>query len=294
MTSYKAAAAVSGLVLTVMTGGALAADVGKTDLPAVSGPNGKIEISAGYGDLENLDGDFAIIGGASLSLPLGEDFGLQADLAAVNVFDDTMVGGTLHLFTRDPESYLFGVAGGAAFSDDADVLYVGPEAELYLSNVSFELWGGYIDVDGVAETNNWFGFADLAFYPMDDLRISLGARSVAGFESAQASMEWQLGESGLPLSLTGDVRMGEDDFLTATVGVKFYFGGEDKSLIRRHREDDPRNRSLDLFNSAGSAFGSGVATEEEEPDFGKCPLGEVDVDPGPGVECMPDETEEPA
>jgi hypothetical protein len=282
--SYVAAAAAAGLVLA-LTPLADAADIEGGVLPAVSGVNGKVEFSAGLAELDDFDNDGVFQGGASLSFPLGATFGMQADIAAADQFDDTMFGGTLHLFTRDPGSYLFGIAGGAATSDDADLYYVGPEAEFYLGSLSIELWGGYLnaDVDGSSSDDEMFGFADLALYATDDFRIALGAHSIAGFESAHIGLEWQMGEVGLPLSLTADLRAGEDDLFSATAGFKFYFGGEDKSLIRRHREDDPRNRSLDLFSAAGTAF---KTPGQGGPIIGVCPPGEVDVDPGPATDCQ--------
>ena len=276
--SYKAAAAAAGLIVALVPMQVNAADVGGGSTSAVSGPNGKIEFSGGFGEIDSFDDDAVFRGGAAFSIPLGELFGLQADIAAVDQFDDTTVGGTLHLFMRDPSTYLLGVAGGAGFGDDANLFYVGPEAEFYMGNVSLELWGGYLNVDedGSSSDDEMFGFADIAFYATDDFRIALGASSIANFESARLSVEWQMGEIGMPLSLNADLRAGEDDYLSGTVGFTFYFGGEDKSLIRRHREDDPRIRTLDLFRAAGNA-----------PDIGQCPVGEQDVDPGPGVNCQP-------
>ncbi len=49
-------------------------------------------------------------------------------------------------------------------------------------------------------------------------------------------------------------------------GLSLYFGGEDKSLIRRHREDDPRIRFFDIFNAG--VLGSGTLGEE-------CPNGGI-------------------
>ena len=43
-------------------------------------------------------------------------------------------------------------------------------------------------------------------------------------------------------------------FAAVDAGLRFYFGGSNKSLMRRHREDDPPNRIFDVFNGAGNAF----------------------------------------
>ena len=62
--------------------------------------------------------------------------------------------------------------------------------------------------------------------------------------------------------------IGEDGYAAATAGVSFYFGGDDstKSLIRRHREDDPRNRSLDIFGSGAASFGNNNGTPVVDPE----------------------------
>ena len=51
------------------------------------------------------------------------------------------------------------------------------------------------------------------------------------------------------LSLTVDGQLGEDGYTSVMAGLSLYFGGEDKSLIRRHREDDPRLRFFNIFNA---------------------------------------------
>jgi hypothetical protein len=279
----------------LMCSTALAADVAvDSSLPAVSAPNGKVELSAGWTDIDDLGDSELLRGGLSFSFPVGDAFGIQADLAAVDALGDTLYGGNLHLFTRDPNSYLLGVTGGAGFSDNASLYYIGPEAELYLGNLSIEAWAGYLnaDVDGASSSDEFFAFGDIALYATDNLRLTVGASSIAEFETAHAGLEWQMGDIGLPMSFTADARFGEDDFIALRAGVSFYFGAEDKSLIRRHREDDPRNRSLDIFSAAGDAFAPVVADtppEEEEPQYGECPLGEHDSDPGPTTTCVIDD-----
>jgi hypothetical protein len=65
---------------------------------------------------------------------------------------------------------------------------------------------------------------------------------------------------GLPAGLTVDGRVGEHGFATLSAGFSFYFGGDtSKSLIRRHREDDPPIRGLDIFGAAGDAFQGNAA-----------------------------------
>ena len=247
---------------------AFAADVDMpTSLPAVSGLNGKLQGSVGWIDFNNISSDTVFRGGASLSVPVGDMFGLQADLAVVDAYSDTAVSGTLHAFTRDPNSYLLGVIGGFGNVGSTDVFYTGPEVELYLDSVSLEATAGYMNVDfGSTSKDKVFAIADVALYATDNLRLSVGGRSIAGFESANAGLEWFLGDVGLPASFTVNGSVGEHGYTEVSAGFNLYFGGDSsKSLIRRHREDDPRNRSLDIFSDAGAGAINGVFNSAAPP-----------------------------
>ncbi len=254
------AALLGGTIISGFWGyGALAADIagGKTDLPAVSALNGKLEAGGGWVDLDGVDSDGVFYGAGSISVPLGYSFGAQADFSIGNAFDDTAVGGALHLFTRNPNSHLLGLIGGYTDTDNGSLGFVGGEAEFYLDNVSFETAVGYMNVnpDSGSSDDELFAFGDIALYPTDNLRLSIGGSSVAKFESANLQAEYLLDSMPVSFKLRGAV--GEDGYVAATAGVSFYFGGDEsnKSLIRRHREDDPRNRSLDIFGSGAAAFG---------------------------------------
>ncbi|MEQ1520710.1 MAG: hypothetical protein ABL936_05515 [Aestuariivirga sp.] len=264
----RAAFLLGGTIAAGMYGSvAFAADIETTSaLPAVSGINGKVEIGGGWADIDELGDDEVFRGAVALSFPVGDTFGIQADLSALDAYGDTAVSGALHAFTRDPNSYLFGVYGGYTDVGLSDIWYVGPEVELYLGNVSIEAVAGFMDIDGGGNPGSeYYAIGDLGFYATENLRLTVGASSVAGFESGHASLEWFLADTGIPASFTVDGRLGEDGFSSVMAGFSVYFGGEDKSLIRRHREDDPRIRSLDLF-SAG-ALGSGVLGQCDEPEF---------------------------
>jgi hypothetical protein len=253
----RAAFLLSGTIAAGMYGSvSLAADIEATGpLPAVSGPNGKVEIGAGWSDIDDLSSDETFRGGAAFSFPVGDMFGIQADLTVTDVFGDTAVGGAGHFFTRDPNSYLLGVYGGYVDAGPANIWHIGPEAELYLDNISIEAVGGYMDIsnDGGGE---FYAKGKLALYASENLRLSVGASSVANFESASAGLEWFMGDTGIPASLTLEGRLGEDGYNSVLAGFSFYFGGEEKSLIRRHREDDPRLHFFNIF-SAGLLGGGG-------------------------------------
>lgn len=266
--AWLSGAALTGtLAVTGFGASAFAADVVEEQpLCAVSDFNGKLQAGAGYADVKDEAGDFAWEGVASVSLPLGCMFGLQLDAGVRDQLDDTQFGGIAHLFIRDPESYLLGVTGGVLDGDDYMLYPVGPEVELYLGSFSLEAWGGYvyIDPDDNDSKDSGFIIADAAFYVTDNFRVSVGGKIVDDYEGLRAGLEYQFDES--PFGLFAKAEYGDDDYVSILGGLKFYFGGEDKSLIRRHREDDPHDKVLDLFvNGFGKSKNNGPPVVEGGP-----------------------------
>src|SRR5690606_17822548 len=94
----------------------------------------------------------------------------------------------------------------------------------------------------------------LAFYATDDLRLDVGVRHLEGPGlSVHAGAEWQ--PTASPFSVFADGGVGEDDNWFAFGGVKMHFGAGQKSLIRRHREDDPDvDLPFDLFKARGGGY----------------------------------------
>lgn len=221
-------------------------------LPAVSGPNGKFELDIGA----LSDPSSAIFrAGVSFTLPIGDTFGLQGDLAVGSFADEWVGGGALHAFTRNPSSYLIGVTAGVVAADGAMLGAIGVEGELYLDRISLEGWAGWAaleyDDPMMSDDSGFFGVGDLAFYPTDDWRLSIGVTSILGSESLKLATEYQFADLGIPFSGTGEIRAYDTGAWSAKIGIKGYFGGDsDKSLIDRHRQDDPPNRVLDLFSAA--------------------------------------------
>jgi hypothetical protein len=231
---------------------AWAADVAKTDLCAVSEVNGKVYGEGGLVDADGIDSDGKFQGVGSLSMPLGCQLGMQFDAGAgsFGAADALGVGG--HLFMRDPQSYLFGIHGTYEnwdfddVSGSVDVWHVGAEAEFYFDSLSLEAWAGLEDT---SVTNaDFFARLTAAAYVTEDLRLAAGLRHSNDFNSGVINGEWQL--SSMPLSLTAEAEFGEDSYMALTAGIKFYFGGEQKSLIDRHRQDDPADGLFDFIGAA--------------------------------------------
>jgi hypothetical protein len=237
-------------------------------LPAVSAINGKLELDFG-GITDPESATFRAAG--SLSVPIGERFGVQGDVAIGNIDDTWSFGGALHAFTRDPSSYLLGVTAGVVVADGARLAAIGPEAELYLDRISLEGWAGWAAIDYedalMTDESGFFAIGDVAWYPTDDWRLSIGGASILGRESLKLATEYQFSGLGFPLSGVGEVRAYDTGAYSFRVGIKGYLGDPDKSLIDRHRQDDPPNRALDLFSAAGDL----LTAEPDGPPDEPCP-----------------------
>lgn len=191
------------------------------------------------------------------------------------------VGG--HLFWRDPTKGLVGITAsyvdfegdddsfdtfpGMFFAPAMSVTRIGVEGELYLDQFTIAAGAGYqiidLDDDNLLSPNSDFeeegiyGQLDLSWYATDNLVLSVGAATDPNHDILGiAGVEWAPAiESFDGLSLFADGMVGEDDYVSASLGVRFYFG-EGTTLKKRHRFDDPvDNLPATAMAIGGSALG---------------------------------------
>ena len=219
---------------------ALAADIEQPGcVQAVSGFNGKLEGAGGY--IEDLDDGARYHGVGTLSLPLGCLFGAQVDVGGGDLDGTGFWGVGGHLFMRDPSSYLIGVHAQYIDLDGFDIYRIGPEAEFYLGNVTLSAFAGLEDAESLSD--DVVADVEAAYYITEDFKISGGYRRFLDIDAGAVGAEFQPG-IGFPVSLFVDAMFGSDDYTSIMGGIRIYFGGDDKSLMARHREDDPPH----LFN----------------------------------------------
>ena len=240
--------------------------------PAVSAPNGKIAVFGGGDD----DGGL-IYGEGSYSMPVARAFGLQVDglVGHVGSIDDTLAQGAAHLFWRDPGKGLLGIYGSALSVDSSDMFRIAGEGQLYLNRISLEGMIGWDEADTNSDT---FWSGTFAFYPSDNTRVFGGARhsdwrdgkiqgaGTVGFVGLEHQMNW--GDDRRGYSLFGEARFGENDYQAVWGGLRVYFG-QNKSLKRRHREDDPFTVVPDLDEIATAT----VAGVNQPPPMAPPPQG---------------------
>ena len=212
---------------------------------AVSKINGKVSVEGG----EFASDGIGIVTG-TVTTPIGNSFGFQVD-GDIGVLDgETIGGGAFHFFTRDPSRYLFGVYGSYHQWNSIEISRIGGEMELYRGRFSFTGIAGFEKVNvprtfnglNVVERDDdhFFTELDLHWYPKDNLRISGGYHYENEENIASASLEYMPQWKATPATLFAKFDAGDNSHTRVTGGLRFYLnGGEQKSLIRRQREDDP-------------------------------------------------------
>jgi hypothetical protein len=233
--------------------------------PAVSGMNAKIAAIGGVADMDDVSSEEIGLVTGSVTVPLGHAYGLQIDGLAGDHGGDFVGGVGGHLFWRDPTVGLLGLTGAYAASDsgsfssstvvttvgltttttvttattsDREIVRLGGEGEYYFGSVTLGGNAGYQFGQGIE--NGFYGIASLRGYLTDDLALAVSAHYAEGSgASVSVGAEFQPGLGGLPgLAVFADATAGRDDFMQALFGIRYYFGAP-KSLIDRHRRDDP-------------------------------------------------------
>ena len=216
------------------------------DGPAVSAINGKVSIEGG-----NFDGNGGQAIQAAIAAPLGNSFGLQLDTAfgSANSKDFSGFGG--HAFWRDPARGLLGVTASTLRYDNLDVRRYGAEAEGYFGAFTLRGRAGYQNSDWKDGAYYSLG---ARWYATQDIMVSVSGERSVNRNIGHVSAEWQISTPSLPgLALFLDAAKGSNDFDMATVGVRYYFGAN-KSLIQRHRQDDPDNLLIEAMTSGQQQY----------------------------------------
>lgn len=220
------------------------------NLPAVADVNGKLDYSGG--SLNGTDGhNFS----GSITLPIGEQFGFQGDALYSRISDFDFYGSGGHLFWRDPEIGLLGLAGGYLDRTGVDTYQVGAEGEYYLDRFTFGFFGGIASINydtavPFIDTNptEFIGKISVGYYPLDNLLVRASYTTSFGDGLAKAEVEYQTPVRGL--ALTAEGAQGDHNYDHWLLGVRYYFGGK-KSLRDRLRQDDPPGLMPQILHGLG-------------------------------------------
>ena len=237
-------------------------------MPAVDGINGKID---GYGGGANHTNGF-YGGTGSLSVPLAQQWGAQFDGGVGSDEGIGWLGGAGHLFWRDPSIGLLGAFGSYSHWNGIDIVNFGhistdtghfaAEGEYYWGRWTF---GGLAGVQTVhinapvvpgvqvgSIPNRFFEAISASYYVTDNFKLLIGHLYQSGHHGLRLGAEhgFALG-GGRMASLFAEALFAERGSTTVLAGLRVYFGQHDKTLIDRHRQDDPSN-----------LFATGLPTED--------------------------------
>jgi hypothetical protein len=240
--------------------------------PAVSALNFKIEGFGGWADATGGVPDRSRSGGlggggGSVSVPLGQQYGLQIDGYGGSWGGDQFGGVGGHWFWRDPRTALLGVTGSWTQLDRGPWLFLGRSSKIDAAN-----FGGegeyYLPVNTLRGIAGWeggdvpsrfFTKADLRWYPGTDFMLSIGYRFTGGRSALALGSEWL---TPVPLfggrsSLFAEGRVGDNNARAVVAGLRVYFGAS-KTLIDKHRRDDPQGAVDDIPDNlfAAQAYGN--------------------------------------
>jgi hypothetical protein len=224
--------------------------------PAVDGINAKID---GYGGGANRSNGFYGTSG-SLSIPLAQQWGLQLD---GDLGSDSGIGyqsGAAHLFWRDPSIGLLGAYGSYSHDNGFNDLVLGhisenaahfaAEGEYYLNRwtlsgvAGVETVGIHSDALPLSVPNRFFDEVSVSYYVTDNFKLSAGHSYTFATHFLTLGSEYGIALGGGRMaSLFANGWIGESGNNGALAGLRIYFGQHDKSLIDRHRQDDPPSRT---------------------------------------------------
>jgi hypothetical protein len=95
-------------------------------------------------------------------------------------------------------------------------------------------------VPALSVPNRFFDHLSAAYYVTDDFKLSAGHLYTFDTHFLTLGSEYGFGLGGGRMaSLFAEGALGERGAYSALAGLRIYFGQHDKTLIDRHRQDDP-------------------------------------------------------
>lgn len=240
---------------------------------AVDGVNSKAGVLGG-----SLASRSLYAGKGSVTFPLGGSYGAQIDGIA-GKWDHRgfgAIGG--HLFWRDPSRGLVGLYASHTRWNQfggVHVTQVAAEGEYYFGRWTVQGIAGVefgntaigpptmvLVAPGVIGTfaasydiqTRFFDQINVAYYLTDNWKAFVGHRYLGGKHALALGTEYALPLGRTMAAAFVEGRLGNSDSSGVWGGLKLYFGKKDKSLIQRHRQDDPIDWTADTLFTIRNNF----------------------------------------
>ena len=229
----------------------------------------------------------------SVTIPVGAQYGIQIDGGA-GAFDERFFGAVAgHFFWRDPSRGMLGLYGSFTHWDQfggARVGQVAGEGEVYFGQFTIRALAGIEFGNSPSQTSTFtsglttttiidsydiktrfFDKVNLSYYLNDNLKVYVGHRYLGGKNALALGSEFAWRVNG-PVMASAFIegRIGENDFEGIWGGLRFYFGQKDKTLIQRHRQDDPFEWIPETLLSITNSF---TSTSKSVTNPYQCPPG---------------------
>ena len=215
----------------------------------------------------------------AVSFPLDNQFGAQIDAGYMNtsvdfvtgigpVFPDVDIGSVGvggHLFWRDSHTGLLGIYGhfvehdisdfGIPIAQDITTVRVIAELERYLDNLTLKASGGVdqLDLDGFGDSQYLTVNGEIDIYLDENFMFFAGIEHQFEQTSGRVGFEALFDNGGTAPALFAEAAFSSDTS-SVMAGLRVYFAPEGKSLMRRHREDDPGIDLFDNFDALGQCL----------------------------------------
>lgn len=223
---------------------------------------GSALVSAGSMDSDNglnFEGAYAIL--------LGGGFGFQIDGMHSSIGTTEFAGGGAQVFWQNNSPWLASLGFASVHGEWVESQEISSGLQFQQSWYSIGAKIGYIRIayDGTVpfnddKDNSLLMEIHADFYASDTLRASLGVEHRFDLLFAKAELEWQTPIDGL--SLFANCMVGQNQYDHALVGLRYYFGGESRSLKGRRQTPRPMGTGVlhamgnhgALYNSRGRRF----------------------------------------
>lgn len=218
---------------------------------------GSAAVSAGSMDSDsglNFEGAYAIL--------LGGGFGFQIDGMHSSIGTTEFAGGGAQVFWQNNSPWLASLGFASVHGEwvESQEMSAGLQfqqdwysigAKVGYARISYDAMVPFID----DKENSLLMEIHADFYVSETLRASLGVEHRFDLLFAEAELEWLTPVDGL--SLFANCMVGQNQYDHALVGLRYYFGGETRSLKGRRQTPRPMgNGVLHAMGNHGAHYNS--------------------------------------
>ena len=191
--------------------------------------------------------------GGSVSMPVTHAIGAQLDASLSRAGTTNGGDAGVHLFTRDPESYLVGTTFEWTRFGNTSAFRYGVEGAAYLGDFNLGAAGG-LQRGGGNKGATSAGFASLQadYYVDTRLKTSIAFGGYSSYRTVLGEVEWQPSQT-MPFSMFLDAgaAVATEKHGIILAGLRYTFGAPASTIKDRDRHGDPEPLLISGTTSGG-------------------------------------------